>query len=403
MEIVSHPIEHGVTQVDLVQDTSPVSRVYINPLTLTIGVARVRVAGIGGVWTDERHRNHGYARRLLEHTLARLTYTAAAESSPADQPDPTPLSILWGIANFYEKVGYTQAAPDALVYLTDLPTSDPLPAGWTVRACAPSDVPAIHALYAVTSAQAVGAVVRPPDGHVWSTLAAIARDPARDECRVVVSPDGTVAGYAWRGRDFWPVNTEEESPRALAIGETVAAGAAAADALLAACRMWAHEEAVRRPAVDRVELYVPRDGAVYAAATRQNARLELVWHRSGQCMARTLSTSGLLTALEPELSRRLRGTRAVVAGTLRLSTDLGTARLGIAPDDVAVQVEADDQRGVGATLELPQQALAQLALGTFAPGDLLDRLVRPVDPVARAWVEILFPQRQPYTNVLDWI
>src|SRR5687767_14302525 len=134
LEIVSQPIEHGVAQVDLVQDTTPVSQLYITPLTLTIGVARVRVAGIGGVWTDERQRLHGYARRLLEHTLARLL-AAAAASCPAGQPDPAPLAILWGIANFYEKFGFTQAAPDALVYLTDLPTSDPLPAGWTVRAC----------------------------------------------------------------------------------------------------------------------------------------------------------------------------------------------------------------------------------------------------------------------------
>src|SRR3712207_7777892 len=62
--------------------------------------------------SDERHRNHGYARRLLEHTLARLTHPAAAESPPAGQPDPAPLSILWGIANFYEKFGYTQPAPE---------------------------------------------------------------------------------------------------------------------------------------------------------------------------------------------------------------------------------------------------------------------------------------------------
>jgi hypothetical protein len=404
LDIVSQPIEHGVTQVDLVQDTTLLSHLYITPLTLTIGVARVRVAGIGAVWTDERQRLHGFARHLLEHTLARLLAAAAAASCPAAQPDPASLSILWGIANFYEKFGYTPAAPDALVYLTDLPTSDPVPAGWTVRACQSSDVPAMQALYESTTAQAVGAVVRPTDGSVWTTLAEIARDPARDECRVVVRPDGSVAAYAWRGRDFWPVNTEEESPTALAIGETVAAGAADADALLAACRAWALEEAVRRPAVDRVELYLPRGGAVYAAATRQNARLELTWHRSGQCMARTLSPSGLLTALAPELTRRLRATRDVATGSLRLRTDLGTAQLGISSDGVAVQVEAGgDQHGVEATLELSQQALAQLALGTFAPDDLLDRLGCPVNPAARAWVEILFPRRQPYTHVFDWI
>ena len=404
-EFVYQTIEHGVTQIDLVRNATVVSRVFINPLTLTIGSARVRVDGIGGVWTEESQRRQGYARQVMEASVAQMLDAAAGQSPHAGPPDPAHLSILWGISNFYEKFGYTQAAPDALVYLTDLPTSDAVAEGWTVRSCETRDIPALQALYERSIAQAVGAVVRPPDGRVWSQLAEIARDQARDECRVVTSPDGTVAGYAWRGRDFWPVNTEEESPKALAIGETVARGPAAADALLAACRAWAQEEAVRRPEVDRVELYLPREGPVYTAATRQNARLELTWYRSGQCMIRTLSTSGLVAALAPELTRRLRARRVSSFGTLGLVTDTGTVRLDISPDGVVVHADGDvgQQPAATTTLELPQQTLAQLAFGTFPAGDLLDRLARPPDGIAREWVEVLFPQRQPYTHVLDWI
>ena len=404
-EIVHQQLEYGVTQIELVRDATALSRVFINPMTLTIGVARVRVAGIGGVWTDERYRMQGYARQLMEGSVAHMLEAAAAGAHQAAMAEPASLSILWGIPNFYEKFGYTPAAPDVLVSLTDLPHSDPVPQGWSVRSCETRDVAAIQSLYERASARSVGAVVRPPDGRVWSKLAEIAHEPAQDECRVVVRPDGQVAGYAWRGRDFWPVNTAEESPKALAIGETVACETAAADALLAACRIWAQEEAVRRPAVESAELYLPLNGAVYAAAARQNARVELTWHRSGSYMIRSLSTRGLLAALVPELSRRLRATRVSAFGTLGLVTETGTVQLELAPDGVALRRDGGgDRHGtVTQTLVVPQQVLAQLAFGTFPAGDLLDRLARPPDGIAREWVELLFPQRQPYTHVLDWI
>jgi hypothetical protein len=48
LDIVSHLLGHGVSQVDLVQDATPVSQVSVTSRTLAIGVARVRVAGGGG-------------------------------------------------------------------------------------------------------------------------------------------------------------------------------------------------------------------------------------------------------------------------------------------------------------------------------------------------------------------
>ena len=77
-EIVHQQLEYGVTQIELVRDATALSRVFINPMTLTIGVARVRVAGIGGVWTDERYRMQGYARQLMEDSVAHMLEAAAA-------------------------------------------------------------------------------------------------------------------------------------------------------------------------------------------------------------------------------------------------------------------------------------------------------------------------------------
>src|SRR4051812_7114681 len=223
-EIRSQHLENGETLIELNLAERPVSRLYIIPLTISIGVARVRIDGIGGVETEEEYRGRGYARRVMEAALARM---GGAENTMSQ--DPAALSFLFGISNYYEKFGYARAGPWYSLHLTELAGGDPLPVGWTVRPCTPHDLPASHALYERGTAQAVGAVIRHPSGRVWSTLAGVVAESSRDECRVVVDPSGVVAAYAWRGRDFWPVDTEEETPDALAIGEAIAFGPAAAD------------------------------------------------------------------------------------------------------------------------------------------------------------------------------
>ena len=399
-DIRSQHLENGETLIELNLAERPVSRLYIIPLTISIGVARVRVDGIGGVETEEEYRGRGYARRVMEAALARM---GGAENTVSQ--DPAALSFLFGISNYYEKFGYARAGPWYSLHLTELAGGDPLPDGWTVRPCTPHDLPAIHALYERGTAQAVGAVIRHPSGRVWSTLAGVVAESSRDECRVVVDPSGAVAAYAWRGRDFWPVDTEEETPDALVIGEAIAFGPAAADALLAACRSWAVEESARRPSITRAQLSLSPDSPIYAAAIRHHAKLEMMWEPSGGFMARTLHVGRLLAALVPELTRRLQASADPGRGVLRFSTDIGEAALEIAANRVVVQHDEESAVGLDATavVHLSQVDLARLAFGTFPTGDFLDRLGDAPDPIARRWLEILFPQRHPYTHLPDWV
>jgi hypothetical protein len=361
---------------------------------MAIGVARVPVDGIGGVWTEEDHRNRGYARWVLDEAVCRMRGGAAA------------MSMLFGIPDFYEKVGYTTAGPSISIHLTELSHGTEPPPGWTVRRCTPTDLPAIHQLYERGIVCAVGAIVREPYGRVWSALRKVAEEPGGDECRVVEDPSGAISGYAWRGRDFWPVDTEEEAPDALAIGELMADGPAAADVLIGACVAWAIEESARRPLVTRAQLSLPPEGPVYAALARRGCRLELQWSRSGDFMARTLSVGRLLAALVPELSARARAAKVPAVGTLRLLTDLGDAVLDVSPHGVSLRQDggpADSPAPMEMTVELSQQDLTQFALGTFSPGDVLDRLISPPGDDAWGWMEVLFPQRHPYTHLPDWI
>ncbi len=399
-ELRYHQDDDGTTRIEVALDGRPVSDLRITPLTVAIGIARVRVDGIGGVETAEDCRGRGFARRTLEAAVVRMRDGSAGPAGPAA------LSLLFGLPNFYEKFGYATAGPELSLSLTGLKPARPLPAGWTDRPCAPGDLPALHAHYERSIARSVGAVVRRPECRAWSTLAVTAADPHREECRVVVDPSGAVAAYAWRAREFWPVDTEEETPDALTIGEAIAAGPAAADALLATCRAWAVAEAARRPAIVRAKLYVPLDGPVYAAAMRQDATLELIWRPSGHFMARTLDAGRLLEALEPELNRRAAKAAITASGALRIVTEVGAATLDMSPRGVAVRRgnRAAGPHGTAPeTVELPQQDLARLAFGTFPTGELLDRLAQPPTALARQWLEVVFPQRAPYTHLADWI
>src|SRR5215213_7413469 len=82
-EIRSQHLENGESLIELNLAERPVSRLYIIPLTISIGVARVRVDGIGGVETEEEYRGRGYARRVMEAALARM---GGAENTLSQDP-----------------------------------------------------------------------------------------------------------------------------------------------------------------------------------------------------------------------------------------------------------------------------------------------------------------------------
>ena len=64
---------------------------------MRIGVARVRVGGIGVVATDARHRKRGLMNRTADNALG------AMRSAGYD------MSLLFGIDEFYHRFGYVRA------------------------------------------------------------------------------------------------------------------------------------------------------------------------------------------------------------------------------------------------------------------------------------------------------
>jgi len=366
-----------------------VSRLWIVPFTLRIGAATVRMDGIGGVGTEETHRNRGYSRRVLEAAVEHMQRGDAA------------LSMLYGIRDFYPKFGYATAGPDHLVFLPDLRRDHTLPAGWTASPFTAQDLPAVQALYAQNTAKATGVAVRPAEGGVWANLLQGAEDPGKDSCRVVRGPDGVVHGYLWRARWCWYVRhvLETNYKDALALGEVMADSPVSAAAVLAACRIWAEEEAAHR-VVKQVVLAFPPEGPLAAAAMRQDARFVRNYSACGGSMARVLSMTRLLEALLPELRANVRAAHSAFTGSLVLHTEQEAAALQITPEDVTLR--AVEQAGKDALrISLPQFELARLALGAFPPADLLARLPEPPSEPAQSLLETLFPLRAPHMYLPD--
>jgi len=389
-QIVIRPETDGRSErVDLILEGKSISRLWLNPFRLHIGEALVPMAGVGGVGTEEAHRNRGHSRRVLEAAVEHMKQSDAA------------ISMLYGIRDFYPKFGYATAGPDHLVLLTELDRDNVLPPGWSVRPFAAADFAAVQALYGGNTERSTGAALRGPDCAVWEHLLKSATEQGDNECRVVIGPDHGVHGYLWRARWCWYVKhaLEPEFKQALVLGEVVADGPGAADAVLAAARIWA-EGTVGRRKFKEVALAFAPEGPLAAAAMRQDARFLRNYSACGGSMARVLSVPRLLEALRPELQARLRDARSDFTGSLRLDTDMGAADLHIDARRISISEGPSPNRNRLA-VSLPQTELARLALGAFPPADLLARLPEPPAKEAASLLETLFPLRYPHMHLPD--
>jgi hypothetical protein len=279
----------------------------------------------------------------------------------------------------------------------------PLPAGWRVRPIESGDVAACRALYNQATARAVGAIVRTSASYPWNHLAS---DDGPNQCRVLLAPDGMVAGYVFHLPDSWFVQKLTwEHRHGLVLAEVIARDIPAADALLVACQHWAADEAARRgEPVLHIVLAQPPEGPMAAAAMHTTAVFQQHYYVDSHFMARILNVGRLLRQLAPELVVRLGEVGMSFQGTLRLETDIGGATLHISPEGIQVDDTTDvtqPHRAQVSTVHLPQTVLARLVFGAFAPGDLLSRLEQPPHGETRDLLEAMFPPRHPHINLPD--
>jgi hypothetical protein len=400
----------GTSELHLELNGRRVSRIVIIPMLMRIGAAVVRMDGIGGVSTDEAYRNRGYSRRVMETALEQMRSGDAA------------LSTLFGIQDFYQKFGYETTGPE---YTVVAPFQDAkmatlsLPPGWIFRSLTIEDMPAVMRLYHANTRRATGALVRhdadddpteterlansDPEARkigmrAWNRLRAVTAEPSEDECRVLVDDSGRIAAYAWFGankRNWWMSVRRRNFPNAFHIAEPMARDPAAADVLLAACRIWATDAGND---YDAIGLAIPPEGMLAWAAAYQGGQLFSAYTRGGDFMGRVVNVESLLRQMLPEFIERVRNTGVRFYGQLKIVTEEGGASMYISPDGAWIDWDSGGKR---LTAEMPQAVLARLCLGGFDTGDILSRL--PTKPTAEtaALLNVLFPRRAPHIYPVD--
>lgn len=375
--------DHGWTKISLVSGNLDISRTLIIPLTIRIGEASVRMDGIGGVGTEEEHRNQGYSRRVLAAAIEHIKQGDA------------PLSTLYGIQHFYPKFGYSTVGSEPTLKLLHVDEERDLAPGCESRCGRAADLPRIRTLYDDGTRDAVGAVMREESGMAWSRMVTSLADD-RDDVLVITDEADEVVAYAWRAPECWWMQSwERRDPAPLKIAEAFAETPRAADSLLAASRDWAVSRGQ-----STVEFAMPATGHLGMAAMLRDTVTSQLHHRDAEFMGRSTGVKDLMTVLAPELSRRWRAMRTTWRGTLEIRTEDDSAVLAIREDDVMV-VDAVPESATAEPLVIETSCgtVARLVLGAFEPKPLLARA--GTSPDVSEVLAILFPRRDGYIYPAD--
>jgi predicted acetyltransferase len=91
--------DEACTGIQVVVGDVGVSSLLIHDPQVRMGYATVRTGGMAAMETAEEHRGRGHARRVIEHAASHL------------HSEKTPLALLYGIEDFYDRFGYTPAVP----------------------------------------------------------------------------------------------------------------------------------------------------------------------------------------------------------------------------------------------------------------------------------------------------
>ncbi len=201
-----------------------------------------------------------------------------------------------------------------------------------------------------------------------------------------------IVGYAWKAsRCWWMEHWARKQSESFRIGEAFAADPQAADAVLAACRLWSLESGGQP-----VALAIPMTAQVGAAARMQNADVLHRYSDEAEFMGRSTGLVALLRSMRPELEewwRPVSGSMPSFAMTIVTEGERAT----VIGNEQGIEIDTSGAGDIEVTID--SGSIARLALGGFDPCRVLERLCLPstVTPV----LTTLFPQRFPYLYPVD--
>ncbi len=327
-------------------------------ITMRIGTARVRMAGIGGVSTDPEYRKRGFMAR---------TARAAIEAMRECGYD---VSVLFGIRDFYHRFGYVRAWSqcDYIVPAGELPKERPSARLHTLKPGARDD---LARLYNRENARFTGTAVKPTyTRRPWQPLV---------QGRFWRDGRGRAAGYVvFRVREGRVECREAcgDPEQVLRVLATVARQSACGEVRLEA---------------------MPHDSPLIRRVRWGNCRAETYHARCGGAMVACINLASTLEKMRGELQRRLRASHlASWRGNLVVADAREAVTLTINRSHVQVTPGGRSRHMIRGG-----DHVAQLLVGTDDPAEIIRAARLRTTGDALAMAAVLFPNEHPVLGLPD--
>ena len=268
-------------KITLVEDGQVIGKTDVRDCVIRIAGEWVRMGGIGNVVLDRAQRGKGYSARLLH---AALDYM---------RQERYPISILFGIPNFYDRFGFVPVLQD---YEVSVATRDleKLASQATVRPEREGERGVLLQLYHRVNVQRNGSQQRTgsdfdlhPDASWWV-------QPRRI---LVAEYQGAPRGYLMLGSN--PGNpTQLQAYEIIVPSEHVATAGAALLAFLG-------QEALTRR-LERVSFPMPPDEPVVSLLRGIGCKVEVDFPANRRGMGRIIDLAALAAAITPGVALRAR-------------------------------------------------------------------------------------------------
>lgn len=351
---------------EMLIDGETVAHLWVIDYTMRIGIGEVRMAGIGDVYTQRKHRMKGYMRHLFGDTVTYMTQ------------EGYDVSMLFGIPNFYNKFGYATCLPNFrfAVKTRDAEAArdhaEPMPS----RPIELEDMEAVVALYNAKNATRTGTLVRNaetftkfPHGTHWDAEALTA---------LWEDVEGNLLAYAVWDRRRTEVKVAELEAQDSTLFPTLLAFFA--------------EQAVEKRC-EAITFDMPPDHPFSEYVQRYGTVWTIAYPRYADGMMRILNQQPLFEKLVPVFEHRLALPRAAgLLGSLTIETELGTTSLTFSEGKVKIaRGGANPER-----ISLPQDGLIQLLMGYRSLRDVMNSPEVTVEGDALPMLDRLFPKDEPF-------
>ncbi|MCD6405913.1 MAG: GNAT family N-acetyltransferase [Planctomycetes bacterium] len=357
MEIVSEEKGKWLRRTLLV-DGEAVSWLNIRKLHVHFGQAVVRVGGIAGVGTAHQHRMKGYSRIVMEDTSSFL------------QKGGYDVALLFGIEHFYEKFDYAACGFEVRARVRTRDAERVLGADtpFNVRPFTSGDLEAIIPLFNRNNARRTLSVARDPETFRRYPHGSAFKH--RPEIFVVEDGRGAFAGYA----------VTDALPASTIVCEAETGDPEALRAILA--------ELVRT-AIERrdgeIVFALPGDHLLVAMLRPLGCVVERTYRTTGGVMGRIISQDAFLGALADAYSAGRASSVESTSLDVEVETDLGVTKVSLPAAEA----------GTG-RLKIPAATLFQVLTGFRDPREVALSDGVEISGDAAAFMELLFPENEPY-------